>query len=862
MFGNRARLRLDETKSAILLTLLAGLLLPAPATAQPSLAGLVTPRLHTVAPCGGKAGTSVEVTVSGLGLDDAENLVFSQPGIKAELVDSSAPQPKAKPQPKKGKKPRGQPFVPPGAVKFKVSIPADTRLGIHDVRIVTKGGISNPRAFVVGDLAEVSEKEPNNDVAQAQRVDLNTTIHGAITSPTDVDYFVFAGTKGQRVVVSCLSSSIDSRLPAAVELYDKDDHLLGTNRSYHGSDALLDCTLPDDGDYYLRLFAFTYTQGSIEHFYRLTISTAPWIDAVYPPMIEPGKRAQLTVYGRNLPGGKLDPKAKIDGRVLEKLTVTVEAPKEPAARQRLAYSGRIAPRSSALDGFEYRLRNASGASNPVLLTYAQAPVVLDNGDNDTAETAQEITLPCEIAGRIEKKRDRDWYVFQAKKGEVYSIEAFGDRLGSAIDLFFVLRNARTKQVLIEMDDNPDPLGRGQFYARSEDPPRYRFVVPADGEYLLQIASREADVQAGPRDFYRLRIVPEQPDFRLIVMPSAANNPDASILRQSGHQDLSIFVWRLDGWNGPITVTAEGLPEGVACPPVTIGPGVREGSLVLQADAEAPLWAGAITVKGSATIKGQAVVREARPATITWAVPQPNIPTISRLDRSLVLAVRGKAPYVLDAGIEKAVALHGTKLTIPVKLTRLWPNFKYPVQVLAMNLPGTPPLRPLILTPGKDEAKVVLNIQPNIPPGVYTLVLRGRAQFVAGRKKNRPGQAIIVQPASPITITVLPRQLATVSLSPGKLKVEAGSQTEVLVKIAQKYAFFAGEFKVQLVSSKTKGFRAEEVTIPEGKDRAKLTVEVDPEVKPGTSASLIVRVTALVNDTPIQQDTRLDVNIVK
>ena len=36
----------------------------------------------------------------------------------------------------------------------------------------------------------------------------------------------------------------------------------------------------------------------------MSITTAPWIDAVYPPLIEPGKSAKLTVYGRNLPGGE------------------------------------------------------------------------------------------------------------------------------------------------------------------------------------------------------------------------------------------------------------------------------------------------------------------------------------------------------------------------------------------------------------------------------------------------------------------------------------------------------------------------------------------------------------------------------
>ena len=53
--------------------------------------------------------------------------------------------------------------------------------------------------------------------------------------------------------------------------------------------------------------------------------------SVYPPMIEPGKPAQVTLYGRNLPGGSPDPAATIGGRPLEQLTVTVTPPPGEAA---------------------------------------------------------------------------------------------------------------------------------------------------------------------------------------------------------------------------------------------------------------------------------------------------------------------------------------------------------------------------------------------------------------------------------------------------------------------------------------------------------------------------------------------------
>src|SRR4029077_15528787 len=166
--------------------------------------------------------------------------------------------------------------------------PADAPLGVHDIRIITKHGISNPRAFVVGDLTEIAEKESNDDVPQAQSIPLDSTINGVISAPVDVDYFRFAGKKGQRVVASCLTTSIDSRLHAAVEIYGR-DRLLGHNRNYANNDAVADAVLPEDGDYLVRVFGFTYTAGGPEYFYRLTVSTAPWIDAITPSSLEPGK---------------------------------------------------------------------------------------------------------------------------------------------------------------------------------------------------------------------------------------------------------------------------------------------------------------------------------------------------------------------------------------------------------------------------------------------------------------------------------------------------------------------------------------------------------------------------------------------
>jgi hypothetical protein len=856
---------LSASKGAILSLILTS----GTALAQPQLGNnLPNPRLLTVSPAGGKVGTTVEVTFGGTDLEEPKALLFSHPGIKAEPIVPPPPpadpkKPPAKPDPK------AAPPKPPPVTKFKVTIPADTPLGIHDVRLVGQWGVSNPRAFMVGDLNEVLEKEPNNDVEQAQRVEINTTINGAISAPTDVDYFVFAGKKGQRVVVSCLASTIDSRLQPGLELYDAAGHLLGFNRHYQDYDALLDCTLPGDGDYYVRLSEFTYTQGSPEHFYRLTITTAPWIDAVFPAVVEPGKPAQLTVYGRNLPDGKLDPTAVVQGRVLEKTTVTVNVPNDPALVQRLTFSGRVSPASSALDGLEYRIRNAVGASNPFLLVYGRAPVVLDNEANHTPETAQTVPVPCEIAGRIAKKHDVNWYAFTAKKNEVYNIDLFNERLGAQDDMVFVLRNSANKQDIGEFDDNQDTLNPTKFFTRTDDPPRYRFVVPADGKYELRVTSRDAGVRSGPRSYYRLSITPDRPDFRLIVMPPADEHPDACRLLQGGNVHFTVLAWREDGFNDTIQLSVEGLPKDVTCAPQSLGPGLRQTALILTAAANAPLGVSEIKVRGTATINGQTVVREARPASITWPVPpQQGIPLLSRLDRSLVLAVREQAPFALTAQIDKPVVLQGDKPNLTLKLTRLWPDFKTPLQ-LVINDP-IPNLavnnnQPIAVAADKNEAKAVVTVNNNVPPGTYNIVLRATAQIPFNKDpmaKQKPNVNVVF-PSTPVAITVLPKQVATLTIPQPAVTAKVGTTSDVVVKVARNPGF-AGEFKVQLViPPNIKGVSADEVTIPAGKDEAKLVLKIAADAAPGNRPDLIVRATAMQNgNVPTPHEAKITVNVVK
>ncbi len=820
------------------------------------------PRLSAITPMGGKVGTTIEVGFSGSELDEPQALLFSHPGIKGTPIvpPPPKPDPKAKPDPKK------PPPPPPPITKFSVAIGKEVPLGIYDVRFAGKFGVSNPRVFVVGNLEEVAEKEPNNDVEQSQKVQVGTTITGVIAAATNVDYTSFTGKKSQRVLITCMCASIDSRLHPEMRLLDSSGRQLAYNRPLPGHDGLIDMTLPADGDYFLRLNQFTYTGGNNEYFYRLNFSAAPWIDAVFPPMIEPGKTAQITLYGRNLPGGKPDPASVIDGKVLEKLVVSVTASNDPLARQRLAYSGNVPPLSATLDGFEYRLQTPAGPSNPVLFTYATGPVILENDDNDTPEKPQEITVPCEVAGRIDKKRDRDWYAFTAKKGDVFTIEMYSHRLGAPTDMYLSLRNLGGKAPveIVALDDNPETLSTKGFYqANNRDPAPYRFVVPEDGKYHILAASHLGDTLADPTHVYRLRITKEMPDFRLIVMAADEYRPDSLLLGQGGHEMLTVFASRHEGFKGDITLTVEGLPPGVTSPPQVLSAQMKFTHLVLNAADKAPAFSGEIKVTGTAIINGQKVVREARPASITWAVPfNQNIPTITRLDRQLLLAVRDKAPCKLVATTDKAQVFIGDKNNIPLKLFRTAPDFKAGLQVAPVpgELPGGIAFGNLTFAPGKDDQTAVVTIAANTPPGIYNVVFRGFAP-ISPNPKAKPVNTII--PSSPVQLTVLPKQVANLSVDNPNPSVKLGMDGALLVKV-QRLFDYNDAFKVQLVlPAGVTGVTAADIAIPPGATEAKLTLKVPANTPPGQKQNIVVRATATVaGNVVLTHETKINVNIVK
>lgn len=213
--------------------------------AQAQSVGLPAPRLLTTVPMGGKAGAQVEIVVSGESLEDADELIFSDPRITAKRKLDAAGLPEAN--------------------KYIVDIAADCPVGLYEARMMTRLGISSSRAFSVGALPEVVRTKANTSLETAMELQVNSLCN-AWTSPRAVDHYVFAARKGQRIAVECAAQGIDSKLKAVLILGDAAGRDLAVERQ----GGVLDFTVPEDGKYVIKIHDLTYKGGS-EYFYRLAL---------------------------------------------------------------------------------------------------------------------------------------------------------------------------------------------------------------------------------------------------------------------------------------------------------------------------------------------------------------------------------------------------------------------------------------------------------------------------------------------------------------------------------------------------------------------------------------------------------------
>jgi hypothetical protein len=814
-----------------------------------SWAQLPRAQLTTVFPAGAKAGTTVEVTITGTDSEDVRTLVFDRDGFKVEPVL----------QEKEGKQ-------VPVPNRFRITVSSDVPPGYYDVRALGRFGLSNPRTFVVSDFDETLEAEPNNSPDRANPVLTDRRsrqiMNGQVNGATDVDYFALSLKRGQRILIECEADRIDSRLNPVVTLYDAKNRELASNDNYVGRDAFVDFTAPEDGTYYVMLSDQVF-DGSTEHFYRLRVGQFPFIDYVLPAAVKLGEKQKLTLFGRLLPGGKPAEGLYAAGRPLEVLETEVQPPAPPASL--LHVEGLVSPVESVVDGFDYRLKTDQGTSNAIHLNYTTLPVDLVREPNDQPDQSQPVSPPVEVHGTFQAPNDRDWFEFEAKAGQVWWFQVLSQRLGFRADPYLVVQRVRDGAVLARVDDDTtDPVGL-RFWLRSADS-LYRWAAPEDGKYRAMVRDLYAAIRGDARLVYRLVLRPEQPDFRILVLPEAPPNqqpesPAGLVLRKGQNELLAAYLWRTDGFAGEVELTVEGLPNGVECPGATFGPGQNYAPLVLHVREDAPEGISRIRVMGRAKAGDRELVREARYGTILWPYnPQVGNPSRARLARAAYCSVVSElAPYQLTAQPATLEIARGLTATVRVSVKRQG-DFKGDINgITAVSLPPNVPNASINISGGQNEGTLSFRIPIEVPVGSYTLVLRGTATVPYTKDPSGQNKAnvAVFDPSTPVKLTVVdPISLAFDPQPPLKLKV--GTKGEVLVRVHRRGGF-SREVQLQPMNvPNTVAVPA--VTVAANAGEAKIVFEVAAGATPGQYGNVLLRAQAPMEGQTFTLDVPLPLQI--
>lgn len=793
------------------------------------------PRLTALFPAGLQRGSVTEVSLAGENLEGLSGLLFSHPGLTATIAGGKA----------------------------KINVAANSPTGFVDAVAVGSFGASNPRPLWISSLPGMPEKEPNSLSAQANALPLDTFVDGRMDARADVDYFQVQLKKGQRIVVQVFAERLDSRMAPVLTLLDTSG-TLASNFQYFGRDPLIDFVAPADGPYLIRLHDLVYN-GSGDYFYRLIAGTVPAPEFAYPPVVAAGTRGNLVIYGRGAALGAGDPLALVDGQPLERFPFTVEPSSSASSSRPLPGDFRRLSRSAFLELFELRqtVMDSLGGCLPVAIS--REPVTVEREPNDNAAAAVPMTNPGEAVGRLDRPGDSDWFRFTAKAAVNYRIETISERMGFPCDTVLWLQRvlpakgsvAIATEDIGEVDDGLLEIGGFKFPTGGHDSLRIG-RLPADGDYLVQVRDRYGEIRGDARFVYRLRIVPEEPDFQLVVLATDPENPSGLAIRQGGTLGLSVLAARYGGFSEPIALELAAGPPGVTMPSVVIGTGQTTGLVVLSADMTMPAGAAAFAIRGSALIGGKPTIREASFGTIIWPSAATG-PKPARLTALRPLATRDKAPYRLMASPREFLVGQGAQLNIDLRLARHWPDFAGPLEgITGQSLPPGIDNATVAIPAKGMEGRLHLYVKPDAPPGTYTFAVAGTGQVPFTKTPADPKAAKanipVADPSDPVRLTIVQRPVELV-VDPKTPAIKAGAKGTVKVTV-RRHNGFAGPVRLSLVAPPGSGLAAAETVVAPDKGEAAIEIAVAAGTPAGDKASLSIRGTVDLAGRIVYVDDRI------
>jgi hypothetical protein len=463
---------------------------------------------------------------------------------------------------------------------LQLTLATNVAPGDHEIRVRTPGGLSNPLKFCVGLLPETTKTDwkavpkergsmdPAMPLPTEVTVKLPVTINGQIL-PGGADRYHFWARQGQQLVLAVearqlipyLADAVPGWFEAVLTVYDsKGREMASEERFRFKPDPVIHFEVPSNGTYTVEIRDSLY-RGREDFVYRLTMGELPFVTGIFPLGGKAGEKTSVALTGWNLPETSLE-----------------------------------------CDNAETGITSLNGKFfNAVPFATDDLPECLEQEPNDSQETAQPVTLPAIVNGRIDYPGDWDVFRFEGRAGDPVVAEVYARRLDSPLDSVIKLTDAAGKQLAFNDDYEDKGSGLNTHHADSY----FSTVLPTNGTYYVWLG--DAQHKGGPEYSYRLRLSPPQPDFALRVVPSSIN------VRPGASAPLTIYALRKDGFNDEITLVLDGAPNGFKLGGDSIPSGQNQVQITLTAPPTASNELVGLNLEGCTMIQGRALLRKAVPA---------------------------------------------------------------------------------------------------------------------------------------------------------------------------------------------------------------------------------------------------------
>jgi hypothetical protein len=603
-------------------------------------------------PAGGQRGTQVKVRIGALNLHQTGQFLFKGPGVSAEpLATKIETVWFAGPLIRQPASQRKEDY--PKDYTNTIAIDPEAPLGTRVWHLANSQGVTEGKMFLVGDLPEIVEDEIDGDPIPVS-APLPITINGRIFPREDVDVWTCPLKAGEVLTCEVCAARLGSPLDSHLEVLGSDGRRLAENGDCLGLDSRVRFTAPSDGTYEIHISDANFG-GLQDYVYRLTLTTGPWLDAVYPLGGQRGTTVKLEYQGVHMP----------------KESMAVDLP--------------LGDR----DVIWHHARLNGQLTNGVPFDLDNLPEVLETEQNDKA--AAFAAMPGVVNGRIGRPGEADAWRFKAKKGERWIFEVKASKLGSPLDGVLSLQDAHGKQIA-EADDQ----------SKGEIDPLLKATIPADGVYVLAIKERFAS-RGGAAFAYRIRCTMDtEPDFR-ISLPA-----DAFTLTRGTELKIKVEAQRSGGFAEPIELMFEGLPDGVMATGTSIRKNATNAQVTLQAAETTPVALHRIRLMGRATVGEKTIERRASYISALGTNPT----------EDFLLAVAIPTPFKFTADFESKFSPRGSMYSRKYRLDRGGFSGPLEIRladVQARHLQGVTAM-PITLSPETNEFEFAIALPPRMEVG--------------------------------------------------------------------------------------------------------------------------------------------------